>query len=300
MESSNNTASPASNSLAAIPEHKTSSLLLKLPQETKNQIYELVCGGQFLHITKDLRLLSNHICRAKTSEDQAQEEFDTGLRSEWNAADEINPHIHCKPGKKDEQNLSISILLSCRQAYNEARLLPYSTNTFSFGEPRVLLSFIAKAMQSGASLATRSVHLHMFIKRDTDVDAWRRALRLVSKELTGLQNVYIMMDQGFEPARHVGYVAQHYRRLDHDEFAKLDERWWTSLLASLDKLQKLPLKKATFVISDKGLEVPWGKFVYWQIYQQSEMAYRWTLEEKRAWSKDVRQVILRQKSSSVA
>ena len=71
-------------------------------------------------------------------------------------------------------------------------------------------------------------------------------------------------------------------------------------LASLDKLQKLPLKKATFVISDKGLEVRWGKFVFWQIYQQTEMEYRWTLEEKRAWAKDLRQVILRQKSSSVA
>ena len=155
-------------------------------------------------------------------------------------------------------------------------------------------------MQSGAPPAIRSVHLDMFIKRDTDVDAWRRALRLVSKDLTGLQNVYIMMDRGVEPALRVGYVVQHYGQLDLGELAEVDERWWTSLLASLDKLQRLPLKKATFVISDKGLEVPWGKFVFWQIYQQSEMAFWWTLEEKRAWSKDVRQVILRQKSLSVA
>lgn len=122
----------------------------------------------------------------------------------------------------------------------------------------------------------------------------------MSKELTGLQNVYAMMDQGVEPARHVGYVVQHYEQLDLGEFAEVDERWWTSLLASLDKLQKPPLKNATFMISDKGLEVRWGNFVYWQTYQQSEMEYRWTLEEKRAWAKDMRQVILRQKSSSVA
>ena len=95
-------------------------------------------------------------------------------------------------------------------------------------------------------------------------------------------------------------MVQHYGQLDLGEFAEVDERWWTTLLASLDKLQKLPLKKATFVISGKGLEVRWGKFGFWQIYQQSEMEYRWTLEEKRAWAKDVRQVILRQKSSSVA
>ena len=84
------------------------------------------------------------------------------------------------------------------------RLLPYSTNTFSSSEPMVLLNFVAKAIQSGASPAIGSVHLHMFIKRGTDVDAWRRALRPVSKELTGMQNVYIMMDQGVEPARHIG------------------------------------------------------------------------------------------------
>ncbi|KAL2049453.1 hypothetical protein ABVK25_010248 [Lepraria finkii] len=171
MESSNKTASPASNSLVAITEHNTSSLLLKLPQETKNQIYEVVCGGQFLHITKDLRLLSNHIRRAKTSEDRAQEKFDTGRGSKWDAADQINRHIHCKSSKKDEQNLSISILLSCRQPYNEARLLPYPTNAFSFSEPRILLNFVTTAMQSGALPAIRSVHLHMFIKRDIDLDA---------------------------------------------------------------------------------------------------------------------------------
>ena len=90
-------------------------------------------------------------------------------------------------------------------------------------------------------------------------------------------------------------MVQHYGQLDLGEFAEVDERWWTSLLASLDKLRKLPLKKDTFVISGKGLEVRWGNFRFWQIYQQSEMKYRWTLEEKRAWAKDVSQVILRQK-----
>lgn len=38
--------------------------------------------------------------------------------------------------------MNINLLHTCRQIYNEARLIPYSTNTFSFNTPRNLRALI--------------------------------------------------------------------------------------------------------------------------------------------------------------
>ena len=69
--------------------------LLRLPQEIKNRIYELVLGGKLLHIDRDaIKLKSddfhpikghvkkprftNQVCCSRISDEEAQNRFDTG------------------------------------------------------------------------------------------------------------------------------------------------------------------------------------------------------------------------------
>ncbi len=61
--------------------------LLRLPPEIKNNIYELVRGGQFVHLKtiepmNSLSYLTNHISVAEITEEEAQKRFDEDLSSE--------------------------------------------------------------------------------------------------------------------------------------------------------------------------------------------------------------------------
>lgn len=64
------------------PANDCQSLLLKLPQEIKDKIYELVCGGELLHFHSALRLeahsqdkLCHYECVSRTTEEAFQASF---------------------------------------------------------------------------------------------------------------------------------------------------------------------------------------------------------------------------------
>ena len=121
------------------------SLLLKMPQEIKDQIYVLVCGGNLLHINfswnvRIQRDFSHFKCESKTTEEDAQASFDNST-SPW--FDEKCAHRHgsCGLGRL---TLDLRFLRTCRQIYNEAKSFCYSTNIFSFGDWTIFADFVKK------------------------------------------------------------------------------------------------------------------------------------------------------------
>lgn len=60
---------------------------------------------------------------------------------------------------------------------------------------------------------------------------------------------------------------------------------------------KLPLKKVTLVIQDgmflQPLTLDHPNLYGWNFYDEMEQQYRWTMEQKQDFSKEVRDVLLR-------
>ena len=72
------------------------TFLLRLPQELKNKIYELVLGGQLIHVHRDREegTFSYHLCQAKISEKEAQGVFVASRDS--SSTKPISRHVSCR------------------------------------------------------------------------------------------------------------------------------------------------------------------------------------------------------------
>lgn len=261
-------------------------------------IYELVLGGKVLHISKhydkrsDEYQWSNKVCFAELSEAEAQKRFQETETSAWYVAGSVSRHDNCTGHKSfrehSAENQSNKLLLSCQQVHNEAKFLPYSTNTFLFDEPLLLHHFIRRLLDEGYAGAIRKVAMEISFPHEDYVERWHRAIIMMAEHLSGLQIINLGMDQG----RFVHRYGPYRTALD---FAEADEDWWTSTLDSLEELRVLPLTTATFVISDEMLPIRWLRGSSPRHYWFREREYRWTLEEKRKWAKDVTETILGRK-----
>ncbi len=261
-------------------------------------IYELVLGGRVLHVSEhyDKRThgyqWSNEMCYAEISEAEAQKRFQETETLAWYVEASVSRHGYCMVREWLEEPLgqgqSNNLLLSCQQVYNEAKFLPYSTNTFLFDDPLLLQRFLRRLLDEGFAAAIRKVLMEISFPKEDYVRHWHRAIAMMAEHLSGLQTINLSMDQGCPVRRYGPYRTA----LD---FAEADEDWWTSTLDSLDQLRVLPLKTATFVISDEGLPCRWLDWHSPRDYWFREQKYRWTLEEKRKWAKGVTETILGRK-----
>ncbi|OCL03183.1 hypothetical protein AOQ84DRAFT_442893 [Glonium stellatum] len=128
------------------------SPLLRLPAELRNRIYELVIGGQMIHIHA-VRCLCKEpkkyvvkyfigcsTCKLKKSEFEIHSRWLHSNRSNsldtWEHRHEKCEALFCNMNGSRTRIFDLSLLRTCKQLYYETRLLPYSTNTFSFRSPK--------------------------------------------------------------------------------------------------------------------------------------------------------------------
>lgn len=103
-----------------------SSLLLKLPAELRNQIYDYVLGGRTIHI----RGTKEHFCYGvfQITVCNRSEDYDydsvTCATLPRDAIDN-DRHASC------HEPLDLGLLRTCSQIYREARLLPFAKNRFA-------------------------------------------------------------------------------------------------------------------------------------------------------------------------
>ena len=216
-----------------------------LPQEIKDQIYELICGGQTLHVhhrTHGRKVYYHHtLCLAKGSEEQAQDVFNA-IDSDSNDSVSRDRHIICRstyveswknfiPGKT---NLSwpqdLRFLQTCRQMHNEAKLVPYTTNLFSFSDTEVLDKAMKRLPQSRN---IRSIHLAISIDIGTSAGAWAYMFIRFSEMFPKLRNIHIDVEE---------FLSQDYGYIGCTESLQNE---WEEALSSLVAPQ---LKTATVVV----------------------------------------------------
>ena len=271
-------------------QHNASSPLLRLPLEVKNLIYEFTFGGNVIHITQDpdegTTKFFNTICHALISEEEAEDNFNEETIHEWCVPANEDRHSCCRlkkranidNGEERPQTLRLSALRCCRQMYNEAHYVPYSTNTFSCVDPVTLQMFIRSLTQGSHEnhLAVRSLFLEMVFVRYYH-SRWRKTLKTCAKHLKNLKNVNISLEWN---CRFWIYGGGSPANFDVNS-----RNWQTPVISDILVLKQLPLESATLVISDDYLRWP----------QRTSLggSARWTLEEKQEWARYTKDLILK-------
>ena len=266
------------------------SLLLKLPREIQDQICKLVCGGNLLHfkllenLREPQRRLCHVECRSKITEDDAQASF-YASKSPW--FDEVcaNRHEECWSSNFfcDESGrtrcwptLDLRFLRTCRQIYDVAKNLCYSTNMFSFDSLDLLIMF-GKRVRWVSHI--RSLRLHIRSGNRGSGPVFPERLKQILRKLTGVRWIHIELEQIF-----VDGSRTYNKRVEEDSlFTK-----------QLLYLGGTALKLAAVVISDARF-CNYSALERTQVPRndaESQMRRRWTMREKQEYAHFLQNALL--------
>ena len=251
-----------------------SSPFFRLPPELRLRIYELVLGGQTLHIImksqyregRHRRVPSHHLCSERESEENAQTAFDSSDAA-WNAPATLHRHVRCYNGFQGDVMLEKSLLQSCRQIYNEANIVRYYSNTFSFLilYPHCLKLFYQQTPARYRN-AIRRLHLDIDIchgARDSESREWADVFRILAHQSKGIQRLYLSIN--LTPC-FLDYQLFLYQPPSESQ-----------IITCMLQLAKMNLKIATVTIGE---------------YHDLEANYLWTMAQKKELSQYLRKALL--------
>ena len=264
------------------------SLLLRIPQEIKDYIYLLVCGGNLLHIEIASGLLDPGIkfrhskCLSTKTEQDAQRSFDAST-SPWFDEGSVNRHDECAPKFSGDVSgrisrrctLDLRFLRTCRQIYDEAKSFCYTANTFSFDKWSVFGQFVNT--EKWASYI-RSVRLYARRGTNGHGPPNHEMLQSASKKLTGLQTFIFDWEQ----------VCLSGSRM-YDQRAEAA----TQLTKQLLCFAGAALKSVVVVISDEEFDPSSpGITQSSQDDALSQQLNRWTMKQKQEYSRFLRHAMI--------
>lgn len=285
---------------AIIQRNASTSPLLKLPGEIREMIFSLVVGHQLIHLLylPTQGRFRHTVCTATTSEDEAYEEFMTGHghipandSAQFYSITFKERHVHCKSWSREDNRffdaeqqrlfrlmsaderrkpmLDLSILGVCRQIYEEANVLLWTTNTFSFEDTTTFRTFV-DGLHSTQRKKLARIHID-FAWVLFSAHEWERSLRpLLLSKLDGLRTLHATFDQYF--GYHSDILLSPSPSVVHYELPVLEP---------LSRMQKLPLEHVTVVVGDHIKAQ----------YPQRDMS-RWTITKKREVAKGLRSKLL--------
>ena len=227
------------------------SPLLSLPGEIREEIFFHAVGNQLVHLFYDQSSgrFCHTVCKATASENQVYREFMSP--HDPVAVDRLagflsfafrTRHSHCTSWKfmdharsengpvseaKESAHpmLSLTLLGACRQAYEEANLLLWTTNTFSFEDGRTLKTFVNSLHSTQRKKITR-MHIDFAFDCISKVQCQQAlSLSLISR-LNGLRTLHVTISQPSQ--QHV----------------------FLEVLPALERMKVLPLQDVTIVVND--------------------------------------------------
>lgn len=153
--------------------------------------------------------------------------------------------------------LDLSILGACRQIYEEASVLLWTTNTFSFEDSTPLRKFIRSLHSTQIRKLTR-MHIDVAWELNS-IREWEVLLRrsFISK-LKGLRTLHATFDQYFGNCYIDRMLSPSYK------FHQLN-------IAMMSRMQMLPLQHVTVVVGD-DIGGPYPKRDRWTITKKREVA----------------------------
>lgn len=285
------------------------SPLLRLPTELRLYIYEHILGGETLHIrfkafnsVEDLRQtynsfgsmlsvsslmgrrtkLTHYICNAKSSESEIYERF---LAQDW----QDHKSAHCMMGFRHEgcmtlnKHIELSLLRVCRQIYQEAKLIPYTSNAFSFGVNWAFQEFVP-SLGLAQRHAITTIHLRIVIN---GINA-RDAQAIHNWDLGGIP-VHHTLPLTSLRALHVHIYQRNWFHPHYQDKSWKDMRVLENRLAGLFAFRRLSLELVTVVVTDEGSDfLTQREAADWR-------AEQWSSEERKEWAESIRKRLLEQK-----
>ena len=246
------------------------SSLLKLPAEIRQRIFQLVVGGQLIHVKHDDSLVhNNHPCDAgwpwkshrfhhavcvshesNSDHDHSQHGYQDAAVAEYATHQSLScDHLHSECRLRSMDNIfgmieeervrlrmDLSILLVCQQIHDEATFVLWNTNTFSFDEEVTFEKFV-----DGLSQTQKDTMANLHIQHgygDSTTAWWKKVMRLsLITSLRGLRTFHLSLYEDMRP----GSLQQHNREYSHYDFTE-----------PILRLQLLPLKHVKVTISDSN------------------------------------------------
>ena len=273
------------------------SRLLRLPQELKNWIYELVLGGQLIHVDFDSEKgLSHRLCQAKISEMEAQDIF-AKSKEPWSAVELMNRHEHCYDvkttwrhcsGCASQSNhlyephcvLDLTLSTCCRQIYHNAHSLIFSANTFSFTLPLhkgLSVSDLNFTLTRMKHFFLHRLHLDIMVYGFVEEIRWNSSFCYIARHFRSLRYFHIDIEQ--RPYDTLFLRRWHFQNPAHCTFLK-----------DLPVLRVLKLRTATVTVADDHfLHSEMGK-----LWTGDWRQYRWSMAQKREWAAYITRILLRQ------
>ncbi|KAI9707800.1 MAG: hypothetical protein M1836_000762 [Candelina mexicana] len=286
------------------------SPLLNLPPELRNYIYELVLGGRLVHILGESSFFQQKfdhcVCDNEVSEQAIYEESmemieDCPYTSRVDSCDERHEGCH-EDFYEELGRIDPTILLTCRQVYQEARFIPFATNTFSFNEADHLSQFLSKLFPVQRN-AIHGIHIDYILEENASFKPWNDFFTVENvKSLKGLRRLHLCIEQRFH------CEVEFYRHMREDAYQDV-------FFQGFLKLQRLPLETVTVVMTDNEF----GKYEdeyrawkladmalhddethnddaeskeLWAVYERLQEQYRWTAADKRKFSEDMKARLL--------
>lgn len=181
------------------------------------------------------------------------------------------------PKPVTDTSLDLRFLRTCKQIYEEAKLVPYTSNTFSFSRPRSVRAFLVGDQLRGPFINARKIrkaHFELAIRSGFDETAWASAMDVVASEVKSLQRVYVDID--YRPS--TTFLTQRgYSNPTTNPFVR-----------GLLQLRELPLRTVTIVLSDGEARFAGALGLSAYLEQQ----FRWSMAQKREWVEFMRYKLL--------
>ncbi|KAL9581438.1 MAG: hypothetical protein Q9212_003902 [Teloschistes hypoglaucus] len=243
----------------SIVRNASTSPLLRLPPEIRNQIWTEVLGRRLIHLEYDCEpdddelTWKHQVCEDDAPEDQPGEKCTFTGKNGIHLVYWCRPHYRCNrrypellvalPLDSDEyEKMHLTLLRSCRQIYVEANQVLWSTNTFSFTAP-VSFQHFTQTRTGHQKRLIRTLRLEMEWTPKRDIVPWIRALTMtVVRSFTGLRALRLQIIHDME--------AGVYRRVAKEEPEFPQGTFWCD---GLQKLSVLPLARVEVAV--RGTEL---------------------------------------------
>lgn len=254
-------------------------------------IFGHILSGQLFHIYGDGRSDDTSLCSTPISETEAQEHFYATDPESYEQPDKTHGWLgrFSRDGSRHhgcQARFSLAILHACRQIYHEVKDVLYSSNTFSFRNPRAMPIFTSSLLRSSANscFAIRSLRLDIQLRTDGDHKQWNKAIRNIPIDLPNVQSLCINLDLDFSD-QYITFIQY-----------SADVRPRFRLFGELYQLRVLPLKEVVVIVADEDWAVAEREEEWWSVL---EVELRWTMGQKQEYATELREVLLGSKKLKV-
>ncbi|MCJ1382021.1 hypothetical protein MMC17_005133 [Xylographa soralifera] len=264
------TATRNASTNSIITRNAVESRLLELPSEIRSKIWREVLGDHLVHIVEgfpydayypavsfwSVAPLQHYVCVQEQSEVATYQQWKADIEKgspkpvdHWKHNNDCivdfqcDKHFSCAateshPVEQSKKKLQLALLRTCRQIYVEANEVLWGTNTFSFGETRLLRDFVAQRNATQKQL-WKKIH----VKWSTGSAPWFVPLPMDTiKALSGVRVVHLTLVASFARSCAVKWTQ--------DEWAR------DAYVGQILVLRILPLEVVTVTFDSKVADLP--------------------------------------------